>query len=136
MYVVTFLDTLELPALTKSMLVEALSTRLGVNDRESSELVDTFFTLIHERLCDGEDVKLTEFGNFEVRTKGERPGRNPRTGASVRIAPRKVVTFSPGPKLKRRMMAGTLSEPATSISRPKTVRRDFGTTNATAVDPN
>lgn len=67
------------------------------------DFVEDFFETISESLCTGEEVKLTGFGNFAVRKKNERPGRNPRTGALVTIAPRRVVTFKAGTKLKSRI---------------------------------
>ncbi|MDZ4130728.1 MAG: integration host factor subunit alpha [Hydrogenophaga sp.] len=107
----TFVDNLEIPALTKSDLVEMLGEHMGLSGRESCELVEGFFELITNRLLRGEDVKLAGFGNFEVHQKEARPGRNPRTGVSVEIAPRKVVRFSAGPKFMRRMESKTLAEP-------------------------
>ena len=107
---IDFVDDLEIPVLTKSGLVELLIDQMGINGRESSEMVEGFFELIAERLCMGEDVKLSGFGNFEVRRKEARPGRNPRTGEDVQITPRKVVRFSTGPKFKRRMLNPAVGE--------------------------
>ncbi len=105
-----FVDSLEVPALTKSALVDMLMEQLGLNGREAVEVVEGFFELILERLSKGEDVKLAGFGNFEVHHKKERPGRNPRTGESVLISPRRVVRFSAGPKFMRRMTNKQLAE--------------------------
>lgn len=105
-----FIDSLEVPALTKSALVDMLIEQMGLNGREAVELVEGFFELILERLTKGEDVKLAGFGNFEVHQKKERPGRNPKTGESVRISPRRVVRFSAGPKFMRRMTNKQLAE--------------------------
>ncbi len=105
-----FVDDLEIPVLTKSGLVELLIEQMGINGRESSEMVEGFFELIAGRLCRGEDVKLSGFGNFEVHRKRARPGRNPRTGEDVQISPRKVVRFAPGPKFKRRMLNPAVGE--------------------------
>ena len=79
-----FVDSLEVPALTKSALVDMLIEQMGLNGREAVELVESFFELILERLSKGEDVKLAGFGNFEVRQKRERPGRNPRVAVAHR----------------------------------------------------
>jgi integration host factor subunit alpha len=110
-----FVDSLEVPGLTKSALVDMLIEQMGLNGREAVELVEGFFEVILDRLSKGEDVKLAGFGNFEVHHKKERPGRNPRTGEDVRISPRRVVKFSAGPKFMRRMankqLAAELSVP-------------------------
>lgn len=93
-------DSLETAALTKAQLAEALFERIGLNKREAKDMVDGFFDLITERLEAGEDVKLAGFGNFQLRTKAPRPGRNPRTGEIIPIGERRVVTFHPSQKLK------------------------------------
>jgi integration host factor subunit alpha len=77
-----------------------LADTLGLNKRESKEIVEDFFGQIGEILQTGEDVKLSGFGNFELRDKSPRPGRNPRTGEDVPITARRVVTFKPGQKLR------------------------------------
>lgn len=92
-------------ALTKARMAEALSQDLGLNKREAKELVEQFFGDICDTLAGGGDVKLSGFGNFVVRTKSERPGRNPKTGEEVPISARRVVTFRPGQKLKMRVEA-------------------------------
>lgn len=97
------LDSLETPALTKASLTELLFERIGLNKREAKDMVDAFFDLLSQRLTAGEDIKLTGFGNFQLRTKAPRPGRNPRTGEAIPIAARRVVTFHPSPKLKERL---------------------------------
>jgi integration host factor subunit alpha len=94
------LTTLETPTLTKADLAELLFDRLGLNKRESKDLVDAFFDSIHGTLVQGQDVKLSGFGNFAVRRKAPRPGRNPRTGEVVPIKARHVVTFHASLKLK------------------------------------
>jgi integration host factor subunit alpha len=86
-------ESLEAPALTKANLAELLFEQIGLNKRESKEMIDAFFELISERLIDGKDVKISGFGNFQIRTKAPRPGRNPRTGESIPIEARRVVTF-------------------------------------------
>ena len=88
------------PTLTKAELAEALHTRIGFNKRESKDIVETFFAIIAERLIAGEEVRIAWFGQFGVRDKSPRPGRNPRTGELVPIEARRVVTFHASPKLK------------------------------------
>ena len=90
-------------ALTKAELAEALFDELGLNKREAKEFVDLFFEKIREQLEAGEEVKLSGFGNFELRTKNQRPGRNPKTGEEIPILARRVVTFRPGQKLRLRV---------------------------------
>lgn len=94
------LDTIDLTSLTKAGLCTILFDQLGVNKRESADIVDAFFEIISQRLIAGDDVRLSDFAAFVVKGKSSRPGRNPRTGAVVQIPPRSVVTFQPGPKLK------------------------------------
>lgn len=86
--------------ITKAELSQNLADTLGLNKRESKEIVEDFFGQIGEILQTGEDVKLSGFGNFELRDKSPRPGRNPRTGEDVPITARRVVTFKPGQKLR------------------------------------
>ena len=90
-------------ALTKADLVERLFDELGLNKREAKELVDQFFEEVCQALEDGTEVKVSGFGNFELRDKRQRPGRNPKTGEAVPISARRVVTFRPGQKLKQRV---------------------------------
>ena len=94
------LPTLETPTLTKAELSELLFERLGLNKRESKDMVDAFFVIIHGTLVAGNDVKMSGFGNFNIRRKAPRPGRNPRTGESIPIKARNVVTFHASHKLK------------------------------------
>ena len=94
------LPSLETPTLTKAELAELLFDRIGLNKRESKDLVEAFFDLLHEALVSGSEVKLSGFGNFVIREKGSRPGRNPRTGESIPIKARNVVTFHSSHKLK------------------------------------
>ena len=94
------LDTLETPTLTKAQLAEHLFDNIGLNKREAKELVDAFFDRIVQELAQGEDVKISGFGNFQLRAKSPRPGRNPRTGELIPIAARRVVTFHASQKLK------------------------------------
>lgn len=94
------LDTLQNPALTKAELAEQLFADIGLSKRESKEIVDTVYDLMLESLVAGIDVKISGFGNFMVRHKNQRPGRNPRTGEPTTIHARRVVTFHASPKLK------------------------------------
>ena len=86
--------------LTKSDIVEDLNNEIGLNKREAKELVDMLFDDIKNLLSEGQEVKLSGFGNFQLRDKSPRPGRNPRTGEDVEISARRVVTFKAGQKLK------------------------------------
>ncbi len=90
-------------ALTKAELAEALFDDLGLNKREAKEFVDLFFETLRNCLEKGDEVKLSGFGNFELRTKNSRPGRNPKTGEEIPISARRVVTFRPGQKLRLRV---------------------------------
>ncbi len=90
-------------ALTRIKMAESLFNELGLNKREARELVDLFFQELEASLADGVQVKLTGFGNFDLRDKSERPGRNPKTGEEIPIPARRVVTFRAGQKLKARV---------------------------------
>jgi integration host factor subunit alpha len=92
-------------ALTKADMAEQLYAVLGLNKREAKDLVDTFFEEVRVALEEGDPVKLSGFGNFDLRNKNERPGRNPKTGEEIPISARRVVTFRPGQKLKARVEA-------------------------------
>src|SRR3546814_10015584 len=87
--------------LTKAELAELLFERVGLNKREAKDIVDTFFEEIRDALARGDSVKLSGFGNFQVRNKPPPPGRNPKTGETIPIAARRVVTFHASQKLKR-----------------------------------
>ena len=87
-------------ALTKFDIVNSLNDEIGLNKREAKELVDSFFDNIKKLLSQGKEVKLSGFGNFQLKDKSSRPGRNPRTGENVEITARRVVTFKSGQKLK------------------------------------
>ena len=97
-------------ALTKAEIAETLYEELGLNKREAKEFVEIFFNEISETLISGADVKISGFGNFILRDKKERPGRNPKTGEDVIISPRRVVTFRAGQKLKSRVENNAFSE--------------------------
>ncbi len=92
-------------ALTKADMAEYLFNELGLNKNEARELVGLFFQELVACLALGEQVKLSGFGNFALRDKRERPGRNPRTGEKIPVAARRVVIFRPGQKLKARVEA-------------------------------
>jgi integration host factor subunit alpha len=85
---------------TKAELADALFDRLGLNKREARDMVDGFFDEIRAALERGESVKLSGFGNFQLRNKPQRPGRNPKTGEEIAITARRVVTFHASQKLK------------------------------------
>ena len=92
-------------ALTKADMAKSLFNAIGLNKREARELVDLFFEELEVCLADGEQIRLSGFGNFNLRDKVARPGRNPKTGEKVPIPARRVVTFRPGNKLKARVQA-------------------------------
>ncbi|WP_428606043.1 integration host factor subunit alpha [Sedimenticola sp.] len=92
-------------ALTKADIAEKLFDELGLNKREAKEMVEMFFEKVRISLQEGAQVKLSGFGNFDLREKKERPGRNPKTGEEIPISARRVVTFRPGQKLKARVEA-------------------------------
>jgi len=97
-------------ALTKADMAEELFDELGLNKREAKEMVEMFFEKVREAMEDGQQVKLSGFGNFDLREKKERPGRKPKTGEEIPICARRVVTFRPGQKLKTRVEAYAGSE--------------------------
>ncbi|MDO4705776.1 integration host factor subunit alpha [Allofranklinella schreckenbergeri] len=94
------IDRFEPASLTKAQLADLLYERIGLSKRESKDIVDAFFDLIARRLIEGESVRISGFGNFQVRSKAPRPGRNPRTGEAIPIEARRVVTFHASNKLK------------------------------------
>ena len=96
-------DTLDTPALTKAQLAEMLFEQIDLNKREAKDFVDAFFEAINVELANGCDIKISGFGNFEVKSKSARPGRNPRTGEDVTIPPRRVVTFRASGQVKEQI---------------------------------
>ena len=92
-------------SLTKADIADRLFEEVGLNKREAKEFVDAFFEAIKDALEGGENVKLSGFGNFQLREKNQRPGRNPKTGEEIPISARRVVTFRPGQKLRARVEA-------------------------------
>ncbi|QCI20283.1 integration host factor subunit alpha [Buchnera aphidicola (Brachycaudus cardui)] len=89
--------------LTKAAISENLFEKLQLTKKDSKKFVEFFFEEVRKSLEKGENVKLSGFGNFKLKDKKERPGRNPRTGESVLITARRVVTFKAGQKLKSRI---------------------------------
>jgi integration host factor subunit alpha len=86
--------------MTKAEIVETIYERVGFSKKESADLVETVFSIIKDTLADGEKVKISGFGNFVVRQKNERKGRNPQTGEEIRLPARRVLTFKPSLVLK------------------------------------
>ncbi len=91
--------------ITKNSLVNLLHDEVGLNKREAKEFIETFFEIIKLELENGNDVKISGFGNFNLRDKSARPGRNPKTGEDVTISERRVVTFKSGLKLRSKLEA-------------------------------
>ena len=89
--------------ITKADIIDHLHNELGLNKSECKILIEDFFDEIKESLKNGEEVKLSGFGNFELLNKKERPGRNPKTGKEVTISARRVVTFRAGNKLRKKI---------------------------------
>ena len=98
-----FFDSIDSPTLTKLELADFLFEKLGFNKREAREFIDAFFENIIKELAEGRNVKISGFGNFETRDKPSRPGRNPRSGQSVLIPPKRVLVFKASGKLKARI---------------------------------
>lgn len=96
-------ESMETSALTKAQLSDILFDQIGLNKRESKDMIDAFFDLVVGSLVEGHDVKISGFGNFQIRTKSPRPGRNPRTGEAIPIQARRVVTFHASQKLKEQI---------------------------------
>ena len=90
-------------ALTKADLSEHLNDVVGLNKREAKEMVEILFDELSDSLISGDPVRLSGFGNFELRDKNERPGRNPKTGEEVPVSARRVVTFRAGQKLRSKV---------------------------------
>jgi integration host factor subunit alpha len=111
-------DSLETAAVTKAQLADLLFEQLGLNKRESKDMVDAFFDLITAQLVAGTDVKISGFGNFQIRTKAPRPGRNPRTGEAIAIEARRVVTFHASHKLKDQIQDDSAASNAAAKVKP------------------
>ncbi|CAM2147269.1 integration host factor subunit alpha [Pararobbsia alpina] len=99
------------PTLTKAELAELLFDHVGLNKREAKDMVEAFFEVIRDALESGDSVKLSGFGNFQLRDKPQRPGRNPKTGEAIPIAARRVVTFHASQKLKSLVESGVTQTP-------------------------
>ncbi|KNH09940.1 Integration host factor alpha subunit [Candidatus Burkholderia brachyanthoides] len=97
------------PTLTKAELAEMLFDYVGLNKREAKDMVEAFFEVVRDALESGDSVKLSGFGNFQLRDKPQRPGRNPKTGEAIPIAARRVVTFHASQKLKALVETGAES---------------------------
>jgi integration host factor subunit alpha len=93
-------DAASAQTLTKAELADLLFEKVGLNKREAKDMVETFFEEIRTALENGSSVKLSGFGNFQLRDKPQRPGRNPKTGEEIPITARRVVTFHASQKLK------------------------------------
>lgn len=92
--------------LTRADLAETVVQKVGLPRNESQEMVELVIKVLSERLAEGEAVKLSSFGSFNIRQKGERVGRNPKTGQEVPITPRRVLVFRPSNIMKERINAG------------------------------
>jgi integration host factor subunit alpha len=103
-------EVLETPALTKAHLADLLFEQIGLNKRESKDMVEAFFDLVSSSLIEGQDVKISGFGNFQIRVKAPRPGRNPRTGELIPIGERRVATFHASAKLKEQIHVSITSD--------------------------
>jgi integration host factor subunit alpha len=98
--------------LTKAELADLLYEQVGLNKREAKDMVEAFFEEVRIALESGDSVKLSGFGNFELRKKSERPGRNPKTGEEIPITARRVVTFHASQKLKCKVDANYAKQTA------------------------
>ena len=90
-------------SLTKADMAERLSSEQQLSKRDAKDMVEAFFEEVSTSLINNEQVKLSGYGNFDLRDKKQRPGRNPKTGEEIPIKARRVVTFRPGQKLKARV---------------------------------
>ena len=96
--------------MTKADIVETIYERVGFSKKESAELVETVFDVIKDALVEGEKVKFSGFGNFIVREKNARKGRNPQTGEEIQLEARRVLTFKPSLVLKNALNEGQVIE--------------------------
>ncbi len=87
--------------MTKADIVEKIYQQLGFAKKESTDIVEELFTIMKESLRNGEKIKISGFGNFVVREKKARLGRNPQSGTDIKISPRRVLTFRPSQLLKQ-----------------------------------
>ncbi len=93
--------------MTKADIVQQVYEKLGTSKKESGQVVESVFSIVKETLENGENVKVSGFGNFIVRNKNSRKGRNPQTGEKIEISARRVLTFKPSQVLKRNMNTST-----------------------------
>ena len=108
--------------LTRADLAEAVVRKVGLPRNESQDLVELILSEIAVSLAGGDQVKLSSFGSFGIREKGERVGRNPKTGKEVPITPRRVLVFRPSNVMKERINAGTKRKPAAGEPRAKAAK--------------
>jgi integration host factor subunit alpha len=87
--------------MTKADIVETIYEKVGYSRKESAEIVDLVFDLLKETLENGEKIKISGFGNFLIREKRSRKGRNPQTGEEIQISARRVLTFKPSQVLRK-----------------------------------
>lgn len=100
--------------ITRAQLSEAVYQEVGLSRNESADLLEMVLTEMSDALRQGEPVKISSFGSFSVREKGQRIGRNPKTGEEVPILPRRVLVFRPSQLLKARVNEGALDKTAAS----------------------
>ena len=118
-----FVEYIEQPCLTKAQLAAQLREELGVTQREARDMIDSFFGLIADSLARGEEVKIAKFGNFELRHKSPRPGRNPRTGDEVTIRERKTVKFFASTQQLKRLQGKAPTKTKAPAATPRRVRK-------------
>ena len=112
--------------ITRAQLTEAVYQEVGLSRNESADLVESVLAEMSDALVRGEMVKLSSFGSFQVRQKGQRMGRNPKTGEEVPILPRRVLVFRPSHVLKKRINDGDAAAPEPDLA------PSFGVGSATA----
>ncbi|KAF0221124.1 MAG: integration host factor subunit [Geobacteraceae bacterium] len=93
--------------MTKADLVEHIHTRTSIAKKDSFDIVDSVFSIMKDTLESGENIKIAGFGNFEVKQKKERKGRNPQTGEDITIEERRIITFKPSMVLKQAINEAT-----------------------------
>ena len=118
-----FVEYIEQPCLTKAQLAAQLRKDMGITQREAREMIDSFFSLIADSLARGEDVKIAKFGNFELRHKAPRPGRNPRTGDEVTICERKTVKFFASTQQLKRLQGKAPTKTKAPAATPRRARK-------------
>jgi integration host factor subunit alpha len=112
--------------MTKAEIVQALYDRVGgFSKKESADLVDLVFDMMKETLAKGEKIKVSGFGNFVLRDKRQRPGRNPQTGDPIKISERRVLTFKASQILKQALNSKSAASSASPITQPSPVAAEF-----------